>query len=518
MKRIRVTSSGILVAFFLVLIFLPCLASIPMVHGINRERFMDVESREPNEYPPLEFTVEGLRDFPGRFEKAFNDRFGFRRDLITLYKLLMFKVFNISTDRGNVVIGRDGWLFLGDKYEDVFARHTGARPPLPSEAERVLRAEEKKRDWLQRRGIAYLFVVAPDKHSIYPEYLPEYVRKPSREVLADLVMAGVPGRGLPVLDLRPAMLESKTRYGDMVYAKTDSHWSNLGCYDGYRVIMDALARQTGPLKPLALRSYQASAGPAYNLEGLLGLRKHYKMKDVHIRLECDHASPAMRAREFSGAPAPWSGTDEVHYNARLIVSNGEALNRLRVFALRDSFGNRLSVLLNQSFSEVLYTHYNRESLNFEIVDLLLDFRPDVLLFEMVERNLAEVKGVYPPWETPLAAPQESVRLWPNLPPAAPAGPVAVRPGSREEIAIPAGERTGDLLVRLDTDGPVSLEYAAGNGFVGAGEAVQVGGQGPAFVEIRADAPIERIRLTSVGTSGAVSFRKMSDEALRRLYH
>ncbi|MEI9865253.1 MAG: hypothetical protein WDN00_12025 [Limisphaerales bacterium] len=36
---------------------------------------------------------------------------------------------------------------------------------------------KKRRDWLAKRGIAYLFVVAPDKHSIYPEELPGWAVK-----------------------------------------------------------------------------------------------------------------------------------------------------------------------------------------------------------------------------------------------------------------------------------------------------------------------------------------------------
>jgi hypothetical protein len=512
MKKFGITQRAVVISVFLALIALPCIGSLPAVHEINRNRFVDMESREPNDYPALEASIEALGLFPQRFEAAFNDRFGFRRDLITLYKLLMFKAFNISTDRSSVVVGKDGWLFLGDRYESVFARHTGARPPEAWEAESVIQAERQKQAWLQRRGIAYLYAVAPDKHSIYPEYFPKYVRDQGGEVLLDMVMARADTMGLPVLDLRRTMLQSKTRHGDLVYSKTDSHWSNLGCYDGYWAIMSALSRQTGPLKTLSLNGYETTTGRAYNLEGLLGLRKHYKMEDVHINLKLDHSSSSMHARGFDGAPVQWDDGREVHYNDQLIVSNRNALNDLRVFMLRDSFANRLSPMLNLSFSEVLYTHYNRESLNVEIVDLMLQFRPDILLFEMVERNLAGVRGTYTPWQSPLVNSREAARIWPKL---APATTEHVIANERGEVFFAPGDRVADILVRLETDGHVLLEYSteAAPDFKPA----PVHDTDDTFVEIKADSPIKSIRLTSAGTSGVVEFRKMSEQALRQLY-
>lgn len=508
------------IPLFVLLIFLPCIWAIPGIHDINLRRFTDIERRAPNQYPELELTVAGMRTFPEQFEDAFNDHFGFRRDLISLYKLFMYKVFNISTDEGNVVVGKNGWLFLGDKYEFVFSRHAGTRPTTKQEVDAVVEAEIRKRAWLSRRGIKYLYVIAPDKHSIYPEYLPAYVLQPNKDIILDHFIRDAKRLGLPALDLRPAMFESKKRYDGDVYAVTDSHWSNVGAYDGYTAIMEQLAEQTGHLNTVPLNGYKKSIGRAYNLEGLLGFRKHYKLTDVHIALDLAHNSSDMRAEKFDGSSVKWKDTAEVHYNDKLFVKNPNSLNPQSLFILRDSFFNRLSPLFNHTFSRLAYTHYNREELNENIVPLLLRFKPDVLLCEMVERNLAGVKAVYTPWRDTRVDQIEAGRVWNSLKPV----PFKPKAASGEELTLSLPGNAGtNLLLKVETNHPLEVQAITNTTSPVIATAKGWNSEREQFIELMANVPIKKLRLTSKATSGAlavdsISIRGMSETALRSLYH
>ncbi|WP_319468437.1 hypothetical protein [uncultured Pseudodesulfovibrio sp.] len=513
MKRFTAILARITIPVFLLLIFIPFIWSIPGVHGINLSRFEDMEKRSPNEYPALPTNRQELAAFPEAFEKAFNDHFGFRRDLITIFKLFKYNVFNQSTDPGNVVVGRDGWLYLGNDYFRTFDRHTGSRPPLEAEVDRLITAEKKKRQWLARRGIKYLFAAAPNKYSIYPEYLPAYVRSADNTVLLDLVAEKARKQGLPFIDLRPFLKEAKKLHGTLAYAKTDSHWSNLGAFYGYRALVEKLAEQTGPLKTLSLTGFEQSIGKAYNLEGLLGMRKFHKLKDVKIRLDFDHSSPGMKACEFSGKKIGWDQYNEVHYNSMLFIDNEQALNRLSIFMLRDSFTNRLSPLLNQTFTRMAYTHYNRPILPGNIVDFMLTFKPQVLLHEMVEVNLAGVTGVYPPWETPAVAPQEAVLLWPELGPSQNCRLEQGPDNGTWDITVPAAD-TRSVLLKIDLTAESDATLTAGSASVAISK-----GTGTYYFEMK---PGTKKRLTFKGKSGAVNIltfeaRPMSEEALRKLY-
>lgn len=519
MKKITASLRYVTIPLFLLLIYVPLIWSLPGIHKINLRRFVDMEKRSPNTYPGIPTTFKEVADFPKGFENAFNDHFGFRRDLITIYKLAMFLGLNVSTNPNNVVIGKDGYLFLGNDYFSTFDRHTGLRPPTPEEIDALIDAETKKLTWLNRRGIKYLFAIAPNKYSIYPEYLPAYVKQAKYEMLATRFHDQALSNHLPVVDLRPALLEAKREYGDLAYAKTDSHWSNLGAFYGYVAILKQLNRQAGPLKSLELKGFDTSEGKAYNLEGLLGLRKHYKMQDIAISLNLNHSSPNIKAFKFNGQEIPWNDKEEVHYSDRLIIKNSDGLNNISIFMLRDSFTNRLSPLLNQTFTKMAYSHYNHPDTPNDIIKHLMEFKPAILLYEMVEVNLAGVKGVYSPWESPRVCRQEAIKLWPKLKSVSEAEDIPVD-GESVTIELPDYTSVSNVILKVDSRTPLHLEYATtGNHFRG----VDTLPEGTTYQEIKGTAPIAKIRLTSKRTPGAftidsVSIRAMSETALRELYH
>ncbi len=83
---------------------------------------------------------------------------------------------------------------------------------------------EKRRDWLARRGIAYVFVVAPDKHTIYPEELPNWVTKVRPQTKLDQFYDYMHAHStVPVLDLREIVRGGKKTCP--TYFQTDTHWN-----------------------------------------------------------------------------------------------------------------------------------------------------------------------------------------------------------------------------------------------------------------------------------------------------
>src|SRR5436190_21050559 len=81
---------------------------------------------------------------------------------------------------------------------------------------------EGRRDWLARRGCKYLFVVPPDKHSVYPEYLPDWLIKSETPSKVQQLIAHMKAHStVPTLDLREALVEAKQ--GAVLYQMTDTH-------------------------------------------------------------------------------------------------------------------------------------------------------------------------------------------------------------------------------------------------------------------------------------------------------
>src|SRR5690606_552685 len=112
-------------------------------------------------------------------------------------------------------------------------------------------------DWLTARGIAYLFVVPPDKHQVYPEEMPDSIRRNGHSRIDQLVHHLAAHTTVPVLDLRPALHEAKMQ--ERVYHMTDTHWNDRGAYVGYARIMSALARDVPALAPVPRTMFEARA-------------------------------------------------------------------------------------------------------------------------------------------------------------------------------------------------------------------------------------------------------------------
>ncbi|MDJ0835630.1 MAG: hypothetical protein QNK37_03885 [Acidobacteriota bacterium] len=160
-------------------------------------------------------------------ERWFNDRFGMRNQMIQGYNRIKLDLFQTSpTDK--VTIGRDGWLYLTETVNQKI-------PEDPAFYDRHFQHWKNRRDRLAEKGIPYLFVLVPDKKSIYPEYLHVTGDTDSNGRFAREMAA----RGdLSLLDLGPAL---RARKGDgPLYFRNDSHWNFYGSLTGYRAIAERL--------------------------------------------------------------------------------------------------------------------------------------------------------------------------------------------------------------------------------------------------------------------------------------
>lgn len=162
-----------------------------------------------------------------------------------------------------VAVGRDGWLYL----QVVFDR---ACAPFVPFAEAAARWEELLRV-IRSSGRRVELVVAPDKSTIYPEYVapgtPHYgCSFPGTAALWRVIESPAAARA-GIIGLRRPLLAEKRASSQLLYYRTDSHWNKLG----------ALAYVEAMLPPLGkvrvLSSEIISKRPirwAGDLDGLLG--------------------------------------------------------------------------------------------------------------------------------------------------------------------------------------------------------------------------------------------------------
>ena len=369
-RRPRVSDLCLIVAFFS-LLWLPTLDSLFHLDHAPTPN----EKRLLNTFPKWSAPGVSPKAYLGGIEAWFNDRFGFRKRLVRLHSKWKRDLFKDSS-LADVIVGRDGWLFYGGGR--MIDNHRGTSLFSTNDLRAWQELLEARRDWLARRGIRYLFVVAPNKESIYPEQLPEWLATPGSTRKLDQFIAHMRAHStVEVLDLRPALLEAK-RAG-RVYLLTDSHWNALGTFAGYQAVVRAISRQWPGLEPLPLEAFGQSIEDTDggDLADMLGQERTLKERGV-IRLD---PKPPLQPLEVLDDTALDPGSVTRERRLRFTEQPGQ---RHRVMLFRDSFASAWQKLLGRNFSRVLYVWQQHWS-----VPLVERERPDMVVDEMLERYFNE---------------------------------------------------------------------------------------------------------------------------------
>lgn len=346
----------------------------------NRDRTVTLfENRNAAPWPTWPATAEAERAWPRAFEAAFADRFGGRETLIALHHGTKVHVFGVSPIP-TTMIGRDGWLyFLGEDGKALDRDYRGVAPFPADEPARMAAEFKRRHDFLAALGIAYVVMIVPDKATIYPEQLPQWVKKRPAPTRLDRLYAALAAYpDLNVIDLRPALGAAKTR--GRLYYKTDSHWNFRGAAVGYEQLA-AVVKTVLPGFPAVPPEPPAwLPGPDYvgDIARGIGLPHAFREGDGGpVGKDVGNAPP----RCAHPATVPFSPGRHPPVNETYVFECARpGLPSAVVY--RDSMAIPLVPLLAENFRRVVFIsdrHLARAFVKTE--------RPDIVIDEIVERGM-----------------------------------------------------------------------------------------------------------------------------------
>ena len=363
MIRLHALVDRILIAIFIATLWLPMTG---MVLSLDHDG-PSAENRTLAPWPQLRWDEASLRALPEQLTRYFEDHFAFRQRMVRWQAVVRLRVLGVSPSKA-VIKGRDGWLFYAD--DGAMTDYAEAAPFTSAELEQWRDTLQDTSDWLRAQGIAYVFVIAPDKHVIYPEYMPETIRRAAISRIDELVSHLREHSTVRVVDLRPPLLAAKTR--ERLYHRTDTHWNDRGAFVGYQSILDALTEDFPALRHPSRSAFEPRVvqSEGLDLAGMLGLTEVLSEED--LLLVPRH--PTARILE------------PLHPNRRLthgrIVT--DAPNRgPRALVFMDSFGPALVPFLSEEFSRVVYLW--QDNIDPQVVE---QERPQVVIQEWVGRALS----------------------------------------------------------------------------------------------------------------------------------
>jgi alginate O-acetyltransferase complex protein AlgJ len=304
--------------------------------GLDREVLREAPAAAASD------AVSGLTISLAGLARDFEARFAFRARLVRWQAGLRYRWLGVSP-LPTVLRGRDGWWFYAD--DGAIDDATHATPFTAAELEAWRVALQHTADFLAARGIAYVFVLAPDKHTIYPEFLPATMRRDAgRRARADQLVTMLSARTtVPVVDLRQGLLDAKAQA--RIYHLTDTHWNDLGAAEAYRRIVTAVRRQVPAVPPAAPADAFVVAPrttPGMDLAEMAGLASLTSETDLTLVPRTPRRARVVEpARPHPGYIGP-----------RLVtVLDGPALPRALIY--RDSFGSALVPFLAEHFSRAV---------------------------------------------------------------------------------------------------------------------------------------------------------------------
>jgi hypothetical protein len=364
MIRMHSLVERMIVAVFVVAI---CLPMTGMVLNLDRDA-PSAENRTLAEWPQLRWDQASLRLLPEQLTRYFEDHFAFRQRLVRWQAAVRLRALRVSPSRA-VIRGRDGWLFYAD--DGALEDYASAPPLTEAELEHWRSTLQDTSDWLRGQGIAYVFVISPDKHAIYQEYMPGTIRRAAVSRIDQVVSHLRQHSTVRVLDLRPALLAAKT--GERIYHRTDTHWNDRGAFVGYQHIVDALAEDVPALRTSARSTFEPSVvrSAGLDLAGMLGLTDVLDEDDLVL---------------VRRPPGMARIVEPPHPNRRLMHARivTEAPNDgPRAVVFMDSFGAGLVPFLSEDFSRAVYLWQT----NVDPV-VVTQERPQVVIQEWVGRRLS----------------------------------------------------------------------------------------------------------------------------------
>jgi alginate O-acetyltransferase complex protein AlgJ len=353
----------ILVIVFVLIITLPLAGNLAGLDGGDAE----AENRTLAAFPHL--SRASLKDYPDAFMLWFEDHFAFRAPLVRWSAEVRFFVLDMSPSPV-VLKGRGDWLYYADDGGVLDYAH--ATPMTHGEVGAWREALGRAGDWLRRRKIAYVFMIAPDKPVIYPEYIPPTIRRLDQPSRTDQVFAGLAGTGVAAVDVRPDLVRART--GERLYDFTDTHWNDRGALVAYQRLIEAVRQQVPSTPPAWARSdFEAieEITEGQDLAGMLGLKR--VLREIELRLVPIRPRRAHVIDPPGAAPTGGLG--------RIVTEiPGSTLPRAVIF--RDSFASRLVPFLSEHFSRAVYLWQNDFDAN-----VVTEEHPDVVIEEIVGRHL-----------------------------------------------------------------------------------------------------------------------------------
>ena len=180
-------------------------------------------------------------EFINNMNEFMIDSAPFRYKCVKLVNELEYRIFK-STDSSQVILGKDGWMFLkdGPNSGTPLANYQGILTYSDEEVSLFCGGLEQRKSFYEKFGTTLTVVIAPCKPAIYGEYIPDCYPVINEENRTDKLAQAVADSTSVILSYeKERMRELKEEV--QLYFPRDTHWNHAGAL----ISLDRILSQLG---------------------------------------------------------------------------------------------------------------------------------------------------------------------------------------------------------------------------------------------------------------------------------
>lgn len=310
------------------------------------------ENRNLSEKPKLVF--KEITDYPSKYENYFNDNLAFKNEIRKLRSMIMYKLFNTSSDE-RVIIGSEGWFFFtgNTTITDYLKTEYYTKEAKKKINSKLLEAKNK----LNENNIDLYILILPNKETVYSDKLESKIKRSNnkKSKIDDLIDYLKNNSDLKIIYPKDELIEKRKNYE--TYYKYDTHWNDYGAYIGIMNLMKEIDSNYEIPKIKVTKKEKTSGDLA-----VMNLMKNVKNKEPVVVF---HSEIDSKCEDF---------------NTYRKCSSENALYDKTLLFVGDSFRNATEQYFSKIYKNVIIIHKNNYN-----EDFINKYNPDIVIYESVER-------------------------------------------------------------------------------------------------------------------------------------
>ena len=347
MKRLKILS----IIMFSSLMLLPFL-----FFNWKSNYISEIDNRKLAEFPKLD-KLSG--DKAKEIFNYFNDRIGFREEIIQSYGVLNNELFNILVHPA-YIYGQDGYVYFG-MHQKTYDDHT----------KKFTQSLKNIKDHVESRGGKFYVPINPEKTSVYTEHLPKgvhYNRNWMNQVEKDLSEYGINF----IDNTEELKMRSKS---EQVYNRQydAGHWNDLGAFYGVNSVLNIIGKEFPKVKSHIKEDFEITTE----------IKKYLPTSKFEVNEAVPDFSLKNSYEDLTEKYDAEIKRDKQQNHFSYIKGRDSELPKALVF--QGSYLNGREKYLADRFSEYISIHNYQNIFNIDYYYNI--FQPDIVIFEVAEYTI-----------------------------------------------------------------------------------------------------------------------------------